>query len=128
MLTEKGRKTGEVGMSIHVLRKAVEPEGEKQTLAEMKKQMPPCPICGKKAYLMHMFCDEFDFGYSAGCPSYRLEDGVHGISECFDPKAPMVDGYSAEEAMKRWIAYCERSENEKTKAEDAEGNHAKDER
>jgi hypothetical protein len=50
-------------MEIHILRTAVEDEGEKLSLAEMRKRMPPCPICGKKAYLDHTIADGFDFGY-----------------------------------------------------------------
>ena len=83
-------------------------EEEKLTLAEMRKQMPPCPICGKKAYLAHDVVDGFDFGYSAGCPVFCLDDGIHGISESFDPDAPRVDGYSAESVCRQWKAYCEK--------------------
>lgn len=49
-------------IDIHILREAVADEGEKLSLAEMRKRMPPCPICGRKAYIMHSIVDGFDFG------------------------------------------------------------------
>lgn len=99
-------------MDIHILQTAVQPEGEKLTLMEMRKRMPPCPICGKKAYLDHSIVDGFDFGYDAGCPSFCLDDGVHGISEPHHPDAPHISEYSAERAFYAWIAYCERMKKE----------------
>ena len=55
------RGTGGLTMiDIHILRTAVEDDGEKLTLKEMRKRMPPCPICGKKAYLDHAIVDGFD--------------------------------------------------------------------
>jgi len=78
------------------------------TLSEMCKTMPPCPICGKKAYLIHAVVDGFEFGYDAGCPSFRLDDGVHGISEPYHPDAPHIQGYTAKMAYDGWLAYCER--------------------
>ena len=95
-------------MKVHLLTVVKQTEEEKLSLAEMKKRIPPCPICGKKAYIMHDIVDGFDFGYSAGCPSFCIDDGVHGISESYDPEAPRVDGYSAKEAYDKWLAYCER--------------------
>ena len=95
-------------MNIHILRSAVQPEDEKLTLAEMRKKMPRCPICGKKAYLDHSIVDGFDFGYDAGCPSFRLDDGVHGISEPYHPDRPHINHFSAKGAFDGWIAYCER--------------------
>ena len=41
----------------------------------------PCPICGAKAYIMHDVVDGFDFGWSVGCPRFKLDDGIHGIDE-----------------------------------------------
>ena len=93
---------------VHILRIAKEPEGEKMMLAEMKKTMPPCPICGKKAYLMHNIIDGFDYGYDAGCPSFCLDDGVHGISESYHPDAPHIQDYTAKLAYDGWLAYCGR--------------------
>ena len=93
---------------LHILREARQNEEENMTIDEMRKTMPPCPICGRKAYLMHFIVDGFDFGYGAGCPKYCLDDGIHGISDCDDPRAPKVDGYSAEQVYDLWLEYCER--------------------
>ena len=93
---------------IHILREARQNEAENMKMAEMLKVMPPCPICGRKAYLMHFIVDGFDFGYGAGCPEYCLDDGIHGISDYDDPRAPKVDGYSAKQAYDLWLEYCER--------------------
>ena len=78
------------------------------TLTEMRKTMPRCPICGKKAYLSHDIVDGFDFGFYAGCPSFCLNDGVHGISESYHPDAPKISSYSAQKAYDGWLAYCQR--------------------
>ena len=99
-------------MEVHVLRTVKQSEEEKLSLAEMKKLMPPCPICGKKAFIAHDIVDGFDFGYSAGCPSFLIDDGVHGITESFDPEAPRSEGYTANEAFDNWLAYCQRKEKE----------------
>lgn len=82
----------------------------KVTIAEMKKLLPPCPICGKKAFLSHDTIDGFDMGWSAGCLSYCLNDGVHGITESYDPEAPHMSSWSAEGAVVGWLAYCKRKE------------------
>lgn len=97
---------------IHILREARQSEEENMTMTEMRKKLPPCPICGRKAYLEHFIVDGFDFGFGAGCPVYKLEDGIHGISESYDPRAPKVDGYSKEQAYEKWLAYCERMKND----------------
>ena len=54
-------------MHIHLLVPVTEEETkkEKKSIKELEKQMPPCPICGKKAYLEHDVVDGYDFGYSA---------------------------------------------------------------
>ena len=98
-------------MHIHLLVPVTEEETkkEKKSIKELEKQMPPCPICGKKAYLEHDVVDGYDFGYSAGCPSFKLNDGVHGITESFDPKAPRSYGYSAEQAFNNWVNYCQQN-------------------
>ena len=94
--------------TAHLLRIAEQSDEEKMSIAEMKKTMPPCPICGKKAYIDHAIVDGFDFGWDAGCPSFCLDDGVHGITESYDPEAPHITGYSAKQVYDGWIKYCER--------------------
>lgn len=93
---------------LHILRQAVPGKNEHLTVLEMKKRMPPCPICGRKAYLDHGIVDGFDFGWDAGCPAFCLNDGVHGISESYHPDAPHVNSYSAEKAFTAWVEYCDR--------------------
>lgn len=97
---------------MHITRMAAPAENEEMTISEMRKRMPPCPICGKKAYLDHSIVDGFDFGWDAGCPSYCLDDGVHGITEPYDPEAPHISSWSAEKAFEGWLAYCERREKQ----------------
>ena len=97
---------------IHVLLEAMQSQEEAMTMTEMRMTMPPCPICGRKAYLDHFIVDGFDFGYGAGCPKYCLEDGIHGISESGDPRAPKVDGYSKKDVYDKWLEYCERMKEE----------------
>ena len=92
----------------HVLQKAKLREEERMTMGEMRKTMPPCPICGAEAFLDHDVIDGFDFGYMAGCPTYHLDDGIHGFSEPYNPDAPRVEGYSAKDVYDKWVSYCER--------------------
>ena len=42
-------------------------------------ELKPCPICGAKAFISHNNVDGFDFGWSVGCPRFRLADGIHGF-------------------------------------------------
>lgn len=60
---------------MHILKKAA---GEPETEWE-NGQLEPCPICGKKAYVAHMVVDGFEFGWDAGCPTAKRDDGVHGV-------------------------------------------------
>lgn len=90
----------------------------KKAIDDLVEKMPPCPICGKKAYIMHIVVDGVEYGYSAGCPSYCLNDGVHGITESFDPEAPSVDGYTAEQAFYAWIDYCNRKNGTKDESKE----------
>ena len=96
-------------MSEHVVHILTSVKKE-QTPKELKEKMPPCPICGKKAYLLHDVVDGYDFGYLGGCASFRLYDGVHGITDIDDPEAPRFRGYSFKEVYDKWIEYCRRHE------------------
>ena len=89
---------------VIALRKQKEDEAPKTLLAKM----PPCPICGKKAYMMHGIVDGFDFGFDGGCPSFCLNDGKHGIAELSDPKSPNVKGFSYRSVYAKWLNYCKR--------------------
>lgn len=67
--------------------------------------MLPCPICGRKAYVMHDIVDGFEFGWSAGCPVFKLNDGIHGITEenIWSSKIPNVHYMvSRQEAIETW--------------------------
>ena len=44
-------------------------------------ELKPCPICGAKAYVMHDVVDGFDFGWSAGCTRFKLNDGIHNMDD-----------------------------------------------
>lgn len=67
--------------------------------------MLPCPICGRKAYVMHDIVDGFEFGWSAGCPAFKLDDGIHGITEENEKsmEVPKIDFMlSRQEAINVW--------------------------
>jgi hypothetical protein len=48
-------------------------------MIDYDESLEPCPICGSKAYVAHIKADGFDFGWDAGCPVFKRDDGVHGI-------------------------------------------------
>ncbi len=67
--------------------------------------LPPCPICGAKAFLSHDVVDGFFMGYSVGCPRYALYDGIHGHDENTPREERlMFFGFTTKEAaVKAWI-------------------------
>lgn len=73
---------------------------------EYNPALEPCPICGKKAYVMHSVVDGFSFGWDAGCPSAKREDGVHGFGwddEIPPDEWPRVDyRLSKQDAIDSW--------------------------
>ncbi len=71
---------------------------------------PNCPICGKKAYVMHTIVDGFEFGWDAGCASACIDDGVHGITDSTPSnKFPRVSYcLSREAAIERWRKWVEK--------------------
>ena len=92
-------------MSEHVVY-ILAPVKKEQTPKELKEKMPRCPICGKAAFLSHDVIDGFDMGFSGGCASFCLKDGVHGIESSDDPKAPRFTGYSFKEVYDKWVNDC----------------------
>lgn len=47
----------------------------------LRDDLPRCPVCGSKAFTAHDVLIEYgDFGYSAGCPNFAYDDGIHGIT------------------------------------------------
>lgn len=74
--------------------------------------LSPCPICGKKAYVLHIVdtYDRADYGWDAGCPSAKLGDGVHGfgLHDRITTDFPLVNGLSRESAILVWNRWVER--------------------
>lgn len=69
-------------------------------------KLAPCPICGGRASVMHMYdtYDRADFGWAAGCARFCLYDGIHGLDEK-SPSAffPRVCGcLSKRDAIDAW--------------------------
>lgn len=93
-------------------------DNRSKTMQELREKLPPCPICGRKPYLLHNVFDGADYGYSVGCPAFRLNDGIHGfvrteILNNFDDtaksKMPAIYGCDTkEEAFEKWVKYCEK--------------------
>lgn len=75
------------------------------------KSLSPCPICGAKAFVMHDVVDGFEFGWSAGCPRFRINDGIHGVNDFDAPdKVRPIVFYclSKERAIRAWNNKAER--------------------
>ena len=73
------------------------------------KSLPPCPICGSTAFIEHDFVDEFDFGYSIGCPRACINDGIHNLNdyESFKAARIVLHGiFTKDEAIKLWFERC----------------------
>ena len=63
-------------------------------MAELK----PCPVCGGAALVLHIYdtYDRADYGWSAGCGRYKVNDGIH-------EKSMRVSGLrSKAEAIEAW--------------------------
>lgn len=69
------------------------------------KSLPKCPKCGATAFISKDVVDGMYFGWSVGCPRYRLNDGIHGVTK----DTPRQDRYtifgldSQEKAKAEWI-------------------------
>jgi len=78
-------------------------------------ELPPCPICGAKAFLQaDVIDDSFFMGYSVGCPRYALYDGIHGHDENTPPEDRLTFfGFPTKEAavkahqkgIKTWVSF-----------------------
>lgn len=80
-------------------------------------ELKPCPVCKAKAYIHRDAPDGYFMGYSAGCPRYHINDGIHGISavEEHEEKGYAVHGcYTKEEAITAWNR---RADNEQREAD-----------
>lgn len=95
---------------IHILRPASVKEEDNLSIAEAKKKLSPCPICGAKAFLSKDIVDGFYFGWSVGCPRFCLNDGIHGIDESTPTENHLsihcLD--SAVECVEKWNERAER--------------------
>lgn len=68
----------------------------------MENELKPCPVCGGKAIVLHMYdtYDRADFGWSAGCGRYKANDGIH-------KKSMRVSGLlSKQAAIEAWNRRC----------------------
>ena len=97
-------------MQSVILCQAASDDNRSKTMEELRKKLPPCPICGRKAYLSHDVVDGADYGYSAGCPAFRLNDRLHGLTEQSDKKMFPDVMYcdTARQAFNKWVKYCEK--------------------
>ena len=79
---------------------------------------PCCPICGRRAYVAHDKIPEGDFGWSAGCPAFCNDDGIHGMDENTpDAERPRVRMcLSKEAAIAKWTVWVRkwRAEHDRT--------------
>ena len=82
--------------------------------------LSPCPICGKKAYVLHDYdsYDRADFGWQAGCGAYCVGDGVHGIDDYLAPMGErprvyhLLSKQDAIDAWNRWVKLWKERHNE----------------
>jgi len=78
-------------------------DNKSKSMKALREKLPPCPICGRTAYLEHDVADGADFGYSVGCRSF------HNNGNDASYIRASFHGYdSKEEAFKAWIRFCER--------------------
>lgn len=67
-------------MLIDIVMDDVEPVDHKASRKAEADKLPPCPVCGSKAFLERDTIDGvFFMGYSVGCPRYCIGDGIHGV-------------------------------------------------
>ena len=98
-------------MGSFILFTAKKDEAEEKALAKLRKKLPPCPICGRKAFLSHDIVDGFDFGYGVGCPVAKIADGIHGFDD-YDSfhaaQLTFIGLYNKEDAVKAWKDRCKK--------------------
>jgi len=85
-------------MEAHILRIAPDMNTPGQEAG-----LPPCPVCGAKAYIHSDTVDGFWFGWSVGCPRYRIDDGIHG-QDADTPHEERLSahGFHTKEAAESW--------------------------
>ena len=80
---------------------------------QKRQKLPKCPICGAEAFVKKNIVDGFYMGWSAGCPRYRIADGIHGVNTLEEAKERGYTVHGApskEEAVKRWIIIAKMEE------------------
>lgn len=55
-----------------------------------------CPVCGSRVYISRDAPDGYYMGWSVGCTTYRMNDGVHAR------KMSAFNFNSKEDALKYW--------------------------
>lgn len=95
---------------------ASDKDTKSKSMKALREKLSPCPLCGKRAFLSHDVFDGADYGYSAGCTAFRMNDGVHGFvrseilngfNDANNPKMPSFYGCDTkEEAFEKWEEYC----------------------
>lgn len=81
-------------------------------------KLPCCPICGKKAYLHGDTVMGFWFGWSVGCPSYCLNDGIHGHDDSTPRKERLFRcGFASKKTAIAWWKRRVAREKEKVKGQ-----------
>lgn len=98
------KKEGKSMDGVCVTREKVETTKDRQTVKDAKKMLLRCPICGAAAYLSKDIVDGYYFGYSVGCPRFRLRDGIHNIDEN-TPRNKRLSIFgldSVEECIEKW--------------------------
>lgn len=83
---------------VHLLRNHPDENTPRQ-----EAELPPCPICGAKAYIHSDTVDGFWFGWSVGCPRFCLNDGIHGKNED-TPRGEWLSahGFESKQAAENW--------------------------
>lgn len=70
---------------------------------KMVNRLPRCPVCGAKAFLHGDTVQGFWFGWSVGCPNYRLNDGIHGHDDNTPRSKRLVRlGFATKEKAATW--------------------------
>ena len=95
-------------MTVFILRK------HKEKQIKYDQALPPCPICGSKAFIQHDVVDGFEFGYSVGCPRACINDGIHNLNtyESFNAARIVLHQIpTKEKAIKLWVERCNQNAN-----------------
>jgi hypothetical protein len=58
---------------------------------------------------MHDIVDGFEFGWSAGCPRFKLNDGIHDIDENapVEKRPRVMYCLSKQDAIEKWNRWCD---------------------